>query len=103
MVMKTPSKQIEKLIREAKRLAIEHIEQKARQIMRTHPNLKEFVMAMGSATFTANVNGREELLSLDERIYFKSLNDFIEEWDDSIGLLGEPMRFTVDGPIITDW
>lgn len=87
---------------EAERIALEMIEGMARQILRTHPCLDEFVMAMGSAFFTVKGDPRENI-DTSERAYMKRLDDLLNEWDTFLHLTGTPMRFTSDGPIITDW
>lgn len=98
-----PSNKIQKLVDEARDLALNYVEEQARKILRQHPNLTEFVMAMGSCTFSTVINGREDNLGLEDRAYFKPLQDFIWEWNDILGILGEPMRFTADGPVIREW
>jgi hypothetical protein len=80
-------------------LALIEVERLARKILATHPNLTEFVMAMGTATF---FDGYEHL-ALDERAYMKPLRDFFDEWNDVLHLAGTPMRFTATGKKITDW
>ena len=90
---------------EACRLAIEEVERLARKILCKHRNLDEFVMAMGLAIFTEK--GKDFVryggLDLEDRAYFKPLERFLYEWDDYLKLTGAPMRFTADGPVITEW
>jgi len=98
-----PNSKIQKLVDEARSLAFQYVEEQARKILREHTNLEEFVMAMGSCCFSTTINGRHDNLGLEDRAYFKPLQDFIWEWDDTLGILGEPMRFTADGPVIREW
>ena len=74
----------------------------ARNIMRTYSDLHEFVMAMGSAGFTAK-NGED--VFLDDKRYkaLKPLDDFLAEWDSKFKITGSPMRFTCEGSIVRNW
>lgn len=82
----------------------QEVERLARQIMRKHKNVTAFVMAMGSATFDVRINGKTEDLGLDERAYFKPLNDLIDKWDDIFHITGCPMWIKgPDGEVIRDW
>lgn len=90
----------------ASNLALVKVEFMARKILREHPVLKEFVMAMGAVTFVSTQPGRgqaEMSIGLEERSYMRPLKDFIDEWDNILHLTGVPMRFTADGPKVTDW
>ena len=98
--MKDPSDQIRANLAELERKASEYVEATARSILRRNKTIKEFVMAMGSAFFYSRDG---DVLELDDRKSFKPLKDFIEEWDDLLKITGEPMRFTADGPKVTDW
>lgn len=82
----------------ARALAI--VEQRARRILRSHNSLVEFVMAMGTAFF---VTAAGDTVRTHERAYMRPLHEFLEEWTDALGLLGQPMRFTADGDVRTDW
>lgn len=87
---------------QAYNLARAKVEKMARKILREHPNLEAFIMAMGSATFS--VKGQLYSLGLDERAYFRPLDNFINKWDDMLGLTGDPMWITgPDGVIKTEW
>jgi hypothetical protein len=94
-----PTKKIQKLLDQAGQLALEHVEFAARKILREHKNLNEFVMGMGTCFFSEG----EENHGLETYAYMKSLEDFICEWDETLGITGTPMRFTANGPRITDW
>lgn len=99
------SDQIEALFNQAVAIGLKHVETIARDILKTHPELTEFTMAMGSYTFTEsrpdNAVGIE--LGGDERDFFKPLFDFMNDWDKYLKLTGSPMRFTADGPVVTEW
>lgn len=94
-------KKIQYHLDKAYEAAEQEIERLARKILLAHPNLDEFVCAMGSVGFT--LKNKEGELNLDERAYFKPLYDLFVKFDDSLGLSGIPMRFTATGPTITDW
>lgn len=93
--------------------ALLYVEQLARKILREHPNLDEFIMAMGSYSFTCKAgNGISTWKEIykngsytytDSFLYFKPLNDFISEWDSVLKITGEPMRFTSNSEKITNW
>jgi hypothetical protein len=82
------------------KLALQEVEDRARRILRRHPPLTEFCMAMGTAFF---VTTGGSTLGTDDRAYMRSLDDFLREWDDFLHLTGHPMRFTADGDVVTDW
>lgn len=98
--MKNPTKQISQHVDEALSLALQYVEEQARKILSEHPNLDEFVMAMGDCTFSTFAN---ENLGLEDRSYFASLRRFIWAWDDILGITGNPMRFTATGPVCHNW
>lgn len=81
-------------------LALQEVEERARRILRRHPSLTEFYMAMGTAFFMTTDG---TTLGLDERAYMRPLADFLSEWDDFLRVTGTPMRFTADGDLSTDW
>lgn len=81
--------------------ALDTIERLARAILRQHTNLDEFIMGMGVASFTRKDG--EESLGMGDRSYLQRLREFIDEWDEVLRLTGHPMRFTADGPKITEW
>lgn len=96
----------------AETAALTLIEQRARQILQAHPNLKEFVMCMGSAQFTLkkpmpfrNCLSVDSFSAWNDHFprYLKPVFDLIDEWDSVLKLTGTPMRFTATGPKITDW
>lgn len=91
----------------ANTLALEHVEYLARTILQQHKNLDEFVMAMGTWYFTKRVNNAAgfEILDQDSTRYLENsrLRAFIDVWDQCLKLTGQPMRFTAEGPVQTDW
>lgn len=100
---KRASDDIHAFITAAFKTGIEFIEIEARKILIEHPSLDEFVMAMGAATFTIKNDRRINSLWLDEREYFDELNQFINEFDQTLHFTGSPMRFTATGPVVKDW
>lgn len=106
-------KQIEYHYQKATDIALKEVERLAREILKEHPEFKEFIMAMGSYFFTTKKKG--EIISTWENVYkgnryvkenakdcFVELNDFIRKWDD-LKLTGCGMRFTATGKVVTDW
>jgi len=91
----------------ASTLASLYVEQEARKILVEHPELNEFIMAMGSWYFTWKVG--EDYMShviLDGDVKFiddSDLAEFMAEWDDILKITGEPMRFTAKGKLRKDW
>lgn len=82
------------------------IERKARAILRNHPDLDEYVMAMGGWFFTGK--DRSHDISTSSRDYipwyarpFERMMDAFEEME--LKVTGEPMRFTANGPVVSDW
>jgi len=83
-------------------LADRQVEKMARDIMRKHPNVTAFIMAMGLATF--EIKGESDSLGLEDRAYFGPLKRFIDRWDDMLGITGSPMWIKgPDGPVIREW
>jgi hypothetical protein len=98
----------------AEKTASEVVEKMARQILREHPELNEFVMAMGTYFFTYKEGGNLDPISskmnssynyvyYDTEPFLKPLNDFIGEWDSRLKITGDAMRFTAKSEKITDW
>lgn len=89
------------------------VEKEARKIMKQHPNLVEFIMAMGTCFFV-DKNGNN--ISLTTEVYknysyswkytfkyFTKLHKIFDEFDEIYKLSGEPMRFTATSKITKDW
>lgn len=93
--------EIDSLLNRASELADNHIEQLARNVLKSK-KLREFVMAMGGYFFTDSKDNiiYTNDLSSDAA---KELDDFINQWDRELKVTGSPMRFTRTGPKITDW
>lgn len=98
----------------AGKTASEVVEKMARQILREHPELNEFVMAMGTYFFTYKDGGNLDTISskmnssynyvyYDTEPFLKPLNNFISEWDSRLKITGDAMRFTANGIKVTDW
>lgn len=100
-------KRVERLLREAEGVALALLEQRARAVLRRNPQLKEFVMAMGSAHFEAHDGEQVGICmspwSHDYRKYTRPVDEVLDDFDDVLKLTGTPMRFTADGPVVTDW
>jgi hypothetical protein len=92
-------KKIEELYNQCSDLAIERIEEIARDILKKHPKLDEYCQGMGTWDFT---DKKGNLIDNDNPIC-KSLDDFMQEWDSYLHLTGAPMRFTAISKKITDW
>ncbi len=106
---------IDKYYNKASDLALKEVERLARQVLKDHPELDEFIMCMGSYFFTVK-NSEENILPYTEKMniswnyysedtfpYLKPINDFIGKWDNYLKLTGEPMRFTAKGKIVKNW
>lgn len=82
------------------------IETKARAILAAHPNLDEFVMAMGGWLFTKH-GSKDNISTVDRErmpVFMKSFVRMMDEFDDlEIKVTGEPMRFTAIGPTVKNW
>ena len=87
----------------ARRTALHYIERMARAMLRKHKDLGEFVMGMGTWTFNYKDRSKGRIAWNVKHIDNSKLAKFIEEWDDALKLTGTPMRFTADGPIVTEW
>lgn len=108
-------KEIERHYKEAENLASEFVEAQARAILRKHPHLHEFVMAMGTWFFTKRKSRDRSLLPGEHAIISPTdygapkyiaegrLARFVYEWDEYLKITGEPMRFTADGPVVREW
>ena len=96
---------IEKQFMKASDMASEFVETEARRILREHPALHEFVMAMGIWSFTTR-EGESYMpgfYTTPKYIKNSRLAKFIFQWDEYLKITGEPMRFTADGPTIRNW
>lgn len=103
---------IKQFFEHAETAALTLIEQRAREILKKRPTLKEFVMGMGSAQFTlkkpmpyGDCLKVDSFAAWDDAFprYLKPVFDIINEWDCVLKLTGTPMRFTATGPKVADW
>lgn len=94
---------LDELYQKAVDEAMAIIETMARDILREHSDLEEFVMGMGTCFFTMSEPSAHPTVTLEERAYMKELEDFIDEWDPALYLTGSSMRFTAEGPTRTEW
>jgi hypothetical protein len=113
--MKITKKEILKHYMLSANMAAKFVEIEARKILKTHPNLDEFVMGMGGWFFTRKIGtiGRHRMKVIPEEsntiydnpkyIEHSPLANFLGEWDSDLHITGYPMRFTATGPIRTDW
>lgn len=97
---KTTSALIEEHMEAAYRLAEKFVISEAREIMRKHKDLREFVCAMGGCHFD---NASGDPVHLHDRTYTKSLGEFISDHDDALHITGIGMRFTARGRVIRKW
>lgn len=104
------SREYERVYKHAEKVVIAE----ARRIMKKHPHLVEFIMAMGTFYFVdknneivdttvSEMNASYNYVTKDSFAYFKKLNDFIGEWNEYLKLTGAGIRFKVSGKIVTDW
>jgi hypothetical protein len=112
--MNKQNNKIQKHIELAREIALNEVIRMARQIMKEHKNLKWFYLSMGSYFFDdkfgetigtndQTMNNNYEYNIVDKYKYFKSLNEFMLDWDNELKLSGEGIRFTATGKIETDW
>jgi hypothetical protein len=81
--------------------ALQEIERLARRMLKKYKYMDEFLMAMGGY-FVTRKPDKEILYDLQNKEW-KELESFIDEYDDELKLTGDAMRFTAEGPKITDW
>lgn len=88
-------------------LAVELIESRARSLMHEYPELEEFIMAMGRASFIYKGDDiSPDELDVKCGVKYsrsKPFADLIYKYDEMFNITGEPMRFTAEGPKVTDW
>lgn len=88
----SPKKQIAFFYDKARNLALAEVERRARNIMRRHPTLKSFILAMGTASF---YDADGPVMEEDKK-YLKSFYSFLYDWDEYLKLTGEGFR--IAGP-----
>lgn len=102
---------IEQYYHNARDFAVRTVERWARKLLREHPEMGEFRMANGGYAFYQAKRPDDRVClpgkihtSRDlEREYLREFNNFIWEWDKRLDITTSPMKFTADGPTITDW
>lgn len=98
------NKQIEQLIKQADKLAIKEVERLARIVLvKNSTKTYDFTMAMGSFFFTKPDKDVMWDHQMEKLIGYKALRKFVEKWDDTLKLTGEPMTFTAKGKKINNW
>ena len=90
-----------KVLNECTEIAIKRIESLARNILVDNKQTNEFIMAMGSFFFTSKLG--DVIYDKEDLRGYKKLEDFIYSLPKDLCITGEPMRFTKNGPVITDW
>jgi hypothetical protein len=106
MHVNNPSSKIDRYLAASESLALDFIEYEARRIMRDHLHGYEFLMAMGVAYFNKSQHDAPDIyikIGCTNEDCVSELFNFITEYDYCLGLTGNPMRFTADGPKVTDW
>jgi hypothetical protein len=93
---------IEHYLFAAERVASKTVEKLARKILCENVDLDEFVMAMGTWSFTIKHKKPSEDADDNEK-RFDEIREFISKWDKKLKITGEAMRFTADGEKITNW
>lgn len=95
--------EMEKCHKNASICADRYVEQLARDVLASYPELDEFVKGMGTWFFSVKGDIKyfedfdkptKELIELD---------DFICEWDNVYRMTGSPVRFTAKGKRVTNW
>lgn len=75
------------------------LERAARQVLKSNPELREFVMGNGTYCFTDQRGETAELALREEG----AVPLILQEYDEVFQLSGTPMRFTATGPLREDW
>lgn len=98
--MKDINIEIDRLIKDADRLALGEVERIVRKELDSNDDLFSFQMCMGSYFFN---DKNDEILHNYE---CEELDNFIAEWDDILKITGEPMLLEKSGGYIlkrTEW
>jgi hypothetical protein len=82
-------------------LGLAFIEQETKKILLTHPSLDHLLLVNGLALFIKRtkgpVRGLQPSLDLDERVYMKTLNTFLNEWDDVFKFTFAAITISIEG------
>ena len=124
--MKTKIEQIDDLFAKASNLAIRVIVDGAREILKADDGLDEFVMAMGSCSFSYKKGSKYDIFSYtdeqaeqmendghdwygaydgilhDYRFQFEFM-EMVDDLNEKFNVLGYPVRFTADSEENNDW
>ena len=84
-------------------LTVAIIVKHARLILKEQPELREFCMGMGTWMFETWDGKLVDGYDLKQFPDLRTFDDFMCRWDDTFKITGEPVRFTADGPLVTDW
>lgn len=84
-------------------LALQIVIKHARKILRDNPELKEFTMGMGTWFFVDNDGHYRDYSNVRLFHDLVAFDDFMCRWDETFKLTGQAVRFTADGPLVTDW
>ena len=91
--MNKQNNKIQKHIELAREIALNEVIRMARQIMKEHKNIKWFYLAMGSYFFDNEfgeiIDTNDQIMNndrVDKYKYFKSLNEFMLDWDNELKL-----------------
>lgn len=76
------------------------IRRQARTILQSNPDLVEFIKGMGR-WFFVDTNGEYHTDVDDKRLV--EIGELIEMWREPFQTTGNPVRFTTNGPEITNW
>ena len=79
-------------------IGLKYIIQTALEHLNTYYELDEYIMGMGRHFFTFKPEKRNT-----GGISCKTLEIFLNEWDDEFCFTGNVIRFKADGKIITTW
>ena len=93
---------IKKDFKQLQKKSIKFVKKEALKVLKKDNDLVEFVMAMGGFFF---INKKGDIVSSDDKggKHFKKLSNFFYDWDNTLKMSGDPMRFRKDGKITTKW
>lgn len=93
------NKQIQSLLDKAFSIAIDELIRICRETMLEFPELKHCCIGMGTVAFYESDG--TPIWCDDKRN--KKVDDFLIQWDRSLGLTGYPAKFTAKGEVKNDW
>lgn len=83
--------------------ALKHVESLVKQAFAEDSRITDFVLAMGSFTFSAKRKGIIDDSNYDDYPAIKPTMEFILEWDDYLRLSGAGIWLKRDGTKLTEW